>query len=242
MIDIHSHLLYGVDDGASKIEDSIRMLSEAQKAGIKYIISTTHYQDDLYESEKLNAIYVKLINRALDFGITLKMGFEVYMTKGLETKFNKRCGLTLNDSKYMLIEFPFSELPWYSFETLYNLYLNGITPIISHPERCRFFIENKGVLDNFLESGFLIQLDAASILGVYGNHVKVLCEQLLKAKKVSFIASNAHFPDDYRDWYLKAFYKVKKLVGTEYTDELFHKNSEEIINAGKNNLSTYVNA
>jgi len=230
VIDIHCHLMYGVDDGPSKIDESIRMISEAEKVGVRYIISTPHYHGDLFKAEHVREKYQKLVGRALDFGITVKCGFEVFLTDQASDYTNKENRLTLNASNYMLIEFPYREVPSYNFASLEDLKSRGVTPIISHPERCRYFIENTDVLEKITSKGGLIQIDVASILGVYGRNTKALAKKLLKGNKAHFVASNAHFADDYKDWYLKAYNRVRSWVGSEYTNSLFNNNAEVIMN------------
>ena len=240
MIDIHSHLLYGLDDGPSKIEDSIRMISAAQKQGIKVIISTIHFHESFYKFERIQEKFLKLASRALDFDIVLKLGYEVFINSMSCENFQKLKQFTLDNSKYLLIEFPFSEFPTFSLESIYLLQSEGIVPIISHPERCRFFVENYDVLLSFLESGCLVQLDIGSIVGVYGRHARNMAKRLIKSRKVHFVASNAHFADDYTDWFDKALFKVKKWSGVEYVDAVFNKNAEMITGSSQGNAQINV--
>ncbi len=230
MIDIHCHLLTGVDDGPSNFEDSIKMLSEAQKAGIRVIFSTTHLHKDIYSANKVDDIYNELSNRAKDFGITLKHGYEVFVNT-IETDSGNSFSMhTLDDSRYMLIEYPFYDFNKFTSQTEYILKQKEIIPILSHPERCRYFIENPKVVMDLVEDGWQIQLDAASIIGVYGVYTKNFAKLLIKQGKVNYVASNAHFPEDYRNWYLAAYNKVKSWAGSEYADCLFKKNAEIILN------------
>lgn len=229
MIDIHSHVVYDVDDGPSKIEDSIRMISEAEKLGIKEIISTLHFHENIYNLEKSVERFQKLSHRAIDFGIKLYLGYEIFINSIKIENLNRIEALTLQKSKYLLIEFPYFEFFPQYLELLYLVQQRNLIPIIAHPERCRYFIENVNVLDSFLEGGCMAQVDAASILGTYGRHSRNLAKYLIKNKKASFVASNAHFADDYSDWYKKAYAKVKKWAGEDYSYMVFSANGREII-------------
>ncbi len=233
MIDIHSHLLYGIDDGASKIEDSLRMISEAEKLGIKGIITTIHHHCNLYDNENDNEKFLELSDKAVDFGVALGMGYEVFINSVHKPDMKKAHTLTLNNTNYMLIEFPFSEFSNSNFETIYSLLNNNIIPIIAHPERTRSFIENQDVLMSFLECGCLLQVDVASVLGVYGRHARNLVKKLVCQNKIHFVASNAHFSNDYTEWYSNAYKTISRWAGSEYAGNVFFKNAQLILDENK---------
>ena len=229
MIDIHSHLIFGVDDGPPTIKESIRMVLEAEKLGIKTIIATPHYSKGLYQSENVLENYQELAARVRDFDIEVLLGYEVYFDSIIPDVLNGKDRYTLNKSRYLLFEMPFDIMPANISEIILKLHMENFIPILAHPERNRFFIGNFQLFIDFIESGCLIQLDAASILGVYGILAKMFVKNLIRMNLVHFVASDAHNALDYINWYLPAYEKVKRWGGKEYADMLFYKNQKMLL-------------
>ena len=240
MIDVHSHIIFGVDDGSSFMEESVRMLEEANKAGIKIIVATPHFQPDIFNSEKMLEHFQQLCTRAAEFEITVLPGYEVFMQPFVPDLIKSNKKLTMNSSQYLLLEFPFDSIPFYSHEVIYKLQLQGIIPIIAHPERNRCFVKDFGAFMEFVESGCLVQVDAASMLGTYGRRTKRFVKRLIKNNLVNFIASDAHCAKDYRNWYLKAYDKAKRWGGEKYTDKMFYLNASVILDKAKNDMNHLV--
>lgn len=237
MIDVHSHIIFGVDDGSSSIEESVRMLEEANKAGIKVIIATPHFQTDIFEAQTLAENYQKLCDKATEYNLTVLMGCEVFLNPFIPEFIQNKKVLTLNASNYLLLEFPFDSIPHYSFEVIYKLQLQGIIPIIAHPERNRCFVRDFDTFMEFVERGCLVQVDAASMLDVYGRKVKRFTRELIKNKLVDFIASDAHYARDYKKWYLKAYKRAKQWGGEAYADRMFYTNAGVILDKAQNDIN-----
>jgi len=202
-----------VDDGAPSIKESLKMVLEAESMGVKAIILTPHFHIGLFNNiEKVEENYYELRYRVRDCGIDLYLGYEVFIDSLLHGGEKIAEKLKLNNSPYLLMELPFDVVPSYSFDILYKLHLNDIIPIIAHPERNRFFVNNFNMFMNFIENGCLLQLDAASIIGVYGSEVQNFSKKLIKSNLAHFVASDAHSHEDYKEWYLAArrnFHKCK---------------------------------
>lgn len=233
MIDIHSHIIYEVDDGASSISESLRMMEQANKLWIKAIVATPHFHRNIFEPDRIQEHFDKLSKLALEFNITLLLGYEVFISPLISELLEGRKNLTIDDSRYLLMEFPCNSIPPYSVDTVYKMQLLGITPIIAHPERNRRFLANSGILLDFIERGCLIQIDAASILGVYGINVKGFAKRLIQRRMAHFVASDAHYAKDYQNWYGKAYEKVCRWSSEEYADLLFYRNAEEVLESSK---------
>jgi protein-tyrosine phosphatase len=135
---------------------------------------------------------------------------------------------TLNMSKYLLFELPFDIMPISINETVLKLHSEGIIPIIAHPERNMYFVRNMQKFIDLIETGCLVQLDAASIVGTHGLTVKRFAKKLIDMNLVQFVASDAHRPEDY-EIYKKSYDIVKDWVGKEYSDKIFHENQKVII-------------
>ncbi|MGI6776589.1 MAG: tyrosine-protein phosphatase [Acetivibrionales bacterium] len=229
MVDIHSHIIFGVDDGPPSLKESIRMVLEAERLGIKKIIATPHFHWDVFNAERARENFKELKERTSDCGIEIFMGYEVFINPALSSFANKKNPVTLADSRYMLFELPLDAVPVYSYEAIYKLHLESIVPVLAHPERNRSFVKSFNSFLGFLEKGCLVQLDAASIVGVYGMDVKRLAKKMIKMNMVHFIASDAHCWEDFTSWYLQAYRKVYKWAGEEYADRVFNINPGRIL-------------
>jgi protein-tyrosine phosphatase len=229
MIDVHSHLIYGVDDGPPTIKESIRMVLEAERIGIKTIIATPHYRKGLFKAENAVEHYIELKSRVKDCNIEILLGYEVYFDSIIPDVMTVKDRFTLNKSKYLLFEMPFDIIPSNISDVILNLHMENFIPVIAHPERNRFFVKNFQFFLEFIESGCLIQLDAASILGVYGSAVKKFTKNLIKLNLAHFVSSDAHSATDYINWYLPAYEKVKCWGGAEYAETLFYKNQKMLL-------------
>ncbi len=229
MIDIHSHLISGINHGPSSMEDSLRMLQEAVKAGVRSIIATPHIKNWTPEEDKTTRDFKKLSELSLKTGITLKRGYEVAVSPINDDDERNLRKLTLGGSRYLLMEFPLNNLPVYTDDVIFKLQLNGICPVIAHPERNSFFTGDPGLLMDLADKGCLIQIDAASIIGRNGRRAKGLCKKLIKMKAVNFVASDAHGGKDYGECFKKALDKVKKWAGSEYLDKIVIENPKKIM-------------
>ena len=140
---------------------------------------------------------------------------------------------TLGDSNYILFELPFDHIPIYADQLLYKLNIARIIPILAHPERNRVLINNFDSCIKFLENGCLVQIDAASVVGVYGAGARHIAEKIIKLNIAQFVASDAHCAEDYQNWYLPAIKLVKRWAGEEYSRQVFYENAKKIIHGCK---------
>lgn len=196
MIDIHSHIIPGIDDGSKDMQMTIEMLRKAEGDGTKQIIATPHYLLEYGEAVITEVKeLVKEINLIInDEGLDLKVysGQEVYYTeKIIQNYIDGKIG-TLNDSKYMLIEFPMREFDDNIFNVIYELQVRGITPIIAHPERYKPIIQKPLEINQLINEGYLFQINVGSLEGKFGNSVRKTAEILLKHRIYNFIGSDAH--------------------------------------------------
>ena len=196
MIDIHSHIIPGIDDGSKNMEMTLEMLKNAERDGTKEIVATPHYLLEYGEStiEEVKEFVKELNSIITNEGINIKVysGQEVYFTENiLKDYLDGKIG-TLNDSRYMLIEFNMNRFEENIFDILYELQVRDITPIIAHPERYRSIIKNPLEINRFIDEGYLFQLDSGSLTGKFGKEVKKTAEILLASGIYNFIGSDAH--------------------------------------------------
>lgn len=196
MIDIHSHILPNIDDGAENIDITLEMLKNAVKDGCKKIVATPHYGSG-YGIMPIAEVkdYVNKLNCLIvekEFDIQIYSGQEVYLNEHtIEDYLEGNIG-TINDSKYMLTECPINEFNDDIFDIIYELKIRGITPIIAHPERYVPVRENVLYINKFIESGCLFQMNSGSIQCLFGRKVKLAAELLLNNGIYNFIGSDAH--------------------------------------------------
>lgn len=229
MIDIHCHLSYGVDDGPSTFAESVKMLEEAARCGIETIIATPHYQENVFEANKAEEILREVKLEGKKYGIKVIQGYENFYVPTIAWLMKDRKRMTLHDTEYILLEFPFNAKPKDCTRTIDRLVSEQIVPILAHPERYRNFTKGFPDFLPLIKAGCLIQIDVASILGVYGLKVKSFARHLIDLKLVDFVASNAHNARDYCEWYGSAYQKVLQWAGEEYTASLFKINAEKLI-------------
>lgn len=196
MIDTHCHILPAIDDGASDLETSIEMLKIAEKSGIKKIITTPHFITNRFENNFQSVLeHVQKLNvevKGNNITVELFPGQEVMADKYTLSLYKQGVLGGLNNSKYMLIEFPMDVLPDDALDIIYELKLLGIKPIIAHPERYLYVQENLTDMNKFLAEKCLFQINATSITGLFGKKVKETTIKLIENGACQFIASDAH--------------------------------------------------
>ncbi|WPZ18255.1 CpsB/CapC family capsule biosynthesis tyrosine phosphatase [Geobacillus subterraneus] len=196
MIDIHTHILPGIDDGAATVEDAIAMAQAAVKEGITTIIATPHHQNGNYDNPKPSILALAAeLNDELkrrDIALTVLPGQEVRLHGDLLDGLARHEVMTLADTPYILIEFPPDHVPKYAEQLLFDVQLKGLMPIIAHPERNAEIIENPERLYQLVKRGAFAQLTASSVTGQFGKKIKTFSFQLIEANLAHFIASDAH--------------------------------------------------
>ena len=218
MIDIHCHILPGVDDGAPDTETSIAMARIAANDGIHTIIATPHLTDAAYPREKLIEA-VSQLNTALQqqsIPITILFGAEVQAHIALSVA-DRFC---LADSFCLLVEFPHSYLPTDARELISALTTRSITPIIAHPERNSQIGRDPWLLAPLLEMGTKIQITAESLTGNLGMTAKNCAEYLLRSGHVHYLATDSHAPRFREPILSKAVKQAARIIGEEQAKKL----------------------
>ncbi|GGA98182.1 hypothetical protein ERX37_04530 [Macrococcus hajekii] len=233
MIDIHNHLLIGVDDGPKTEKDAINLLNQAQEQGITDILITPHhYSGDWLNSQSSVIENIKVIEKIIsEHQINIKVypGHEIRVNENVINELKSGYNMTLNHSKYVLIEFPFSDYPHFAEQLLYQLQLNGYIPLIAHPERCKPLIKHPEKLFSAIEKGAIAQVTSASVTGDLGENLKETSLRMIENNLVHIIGSDAHNAEN-RPFLLKEAYQVvEKELGEEYVD-LLKYNAEAILN------------
>jgi len=190
--DIHSHILPGIDDGSPDLPTSLRFVKSLQELGFDQLIATPHIFKELYPNSQGTIEAAKsLLQAEMDSQhITLKLGAAAeYM---IDQDFSMGEPLCTLDNKHLLIEMSYlTESPGIS-QTIFDIEIKGLRPILAHPERYTFYFKDKSRLKRFKEKGCLLQLNILSILGYYGKEVKNLAEILLKERMYDFVGTDLH--------------------------------------------------
>jgi protein-tyrosine phosphatase len=231
VIDIHTHILPGVDDGAADIEESIRIIENGKSAGINTFILTPHIRNDNDWSriDQIRETYLTLKQECSDRGLSVRLilAAEISITPDLPDMLKKNPLVTINE-KYVLVELPFTQLPIYTEEILYKLSLN-YTPIIAHPERYMYLIGKTDLIQKWVEKGIMMQINTGSLEGQYGIRVKWLAKKLLKLGLVHFVASDVHSGHRKADRIKQTFKLIEKIAGSR-AHKILVEYPETIIN------------
>jgi protein-tyrosine phosphatase len=196
MVDIHHHLLPGLDDGSNSFDTSVAMAKLAVAEGITHVVCTPHANGTFAFDPGVNATKVEQLRaRLADEGVDLKLGtgcdFHLSYDNVRAAQADPK-RFSINGMNYLLIEVPDYGLPPTLTETFYELQLAGLTPILTHPERNATLLTEPGRMIDWLRGGMLIQVTADSLTGHKGRRAQRMAYDLLDKRWVHFLATDAH--------------------------------------------------
>ena len=235
MIDLHCHILPALDDGPKDMAASVAMAKTAARDGITHIVATPHVKETVYPmetvEEKRAALQAELSGAGIP--VTIHLGGELCHLHHTKTEILKQ--YAINQTSYVLIEFPHTHLPHTWGNVIFSLMVKGFRPIIAHPERNPSVITDPGLVHQMIEKGARIQLTSASITGYFGRDIQACADYLIRKQQVHVVATDAH-SDDTRPIRLSpAFDKVKRQMGQDYAGRLFRDNPWAILNGNEVN-------
>ena len=224
MVDIHHHLLWGLDDGAKDFETSLRMAKASAADGVTHIICTPHANGQYDFNPALNQEKVRELQAKLDEDhVPLKLGrgcdFHVSYDNVVEAKENP-AKFSANGLGYLMVEIPDFGVPPGLTETFYELQLAGLTPILTHPERNPTLQADQGRLGEWMRGGVLVQVTGDSITGRMGKAAEKMAHSLLAKRWVHFIATDAHNTVSRPPRMSEAKNLVAKKYGEPYANDL----------------------
>ena len=220
-IDLHAHILPGLDDGPETLEESLQMAEMALKQGINQVVATPHVVEGLYENNKSVILErTRLLQEALKKkGCFLEIipGAEIHISDNIMDLLERGELLTINDAgKYILLELPHSQsIPPYIDNLVFQLSIKGVRTIIPHPERNISVQENPNILIPLIRQGVLMQSTLSSFTGHFGAEVTRTAEILLKHHMVHLLATDMHSIGGRLRGFTRALEKVTMLVGKE---------------------------
>lgn len=232
-IDIHSHVLPGVDDGAQDMEQSVAMLRQAQDNGIQQMIVTPHQKEGRHcvSPQRMKGMAERLQNVAKREGVSVELycGNELYYRSGLVPLLQSGEVCTLAGSSYVLIEFSPADEFSYVRNGLYQVLSAGYYPILAHGERYRCLLNQEKRIRELKEMGCYLQVNTDSVLGKLGFGVKHYLHRLLQERLVHFVSTDAHDTQKRRIRTAECAKVLKRKYGERYAMELLRDNAQCVI-------------
>ncbi|MBR2753672.1 exopolysaccharide biosynthesis protein [Candidatus Saccharibacteria bacterium] len=234
MIDIHSHILPGVDDGARTLTDSVDLVKELVESGATAIVATPHYVSETrYVSPKREnlKLFEELKRVISDEGINvdLFLGNEIYIDRSIEQLIKIGKIVPMASSDYLLVEFPLNEsFPNYR-DILMDLVKNGYKVILAHPERYAIVQKDFSLLQDLSDIGVLFQCNLGSIIGKYGREAKKILKKMAKNRMIFAFGSDIHHCRGAEYW-ISAQKKLSKYYSEEDLKRVLITNPKKMIN------------
>lgn len=234
MVDIHSHILPGLDDGSGDMDTTIKMLENAERCGTKAIIATPHYYRGYFENgyEEVSRLVelLKVDTASRGMNMDIYPGQEVFLDKHTVEMYKKGYIGGLNGSRYLLVELPMQDYEASFLDIVYELRLLGAVPVIAHPERYTYIMDDIKVINPFVEEGCLFQINTGSITGIFGKPVQKTAKVLIENGLCNFVASDAHSNHKRCTGLSDAFEIVRRISGTAADNAV--RNSELVLMDG----------
>lgn len=234
MVDLHCHLLPGIDDGSKSMAISLRLAREATENGVIHALLTPHHMNGRYVNHKQDVIretaeFQKQLQEH-DIPLTVFPGQEVRINGNLlEALDNDDILFADEGGRYLMLEFPDDDVPHYTNRMIFNLQQRGIIPVIVHPERNTMIMSKPELLYGLLEKGCLSQITASSYVGTFGKKVENFSRQLIEAGQGYVFASDAHDLPGRKYEMRQAFDKLRREFGQGLADQ-YQLNARSIIN------------
>lgn len=234
MIDIHTHILPNIDDGARSIEETFNLIKEAKSVGFETIVLTSHYKEGSYETDTperevwVNAIYENLKAKKID--VKLYLGNEIYLSNNMIKFMEEGRASTINDTSYVLFELPLDEEPENLYDIIYEMQQCKIVPILAHPERYSFIQKEPELVYDLIQKGVLMQANYGSIIGQYGEKARIIVEKLLENNMIHMLGSNAHRPNTIYPKIPQILTELTDLIGEEKLKTLTTTNPKLVLN------------
>ena len=245
MWDFHSHILPNIDDGAKDSNETIKMAKIAVQEGIHTMVATPHYipfDHEVHRDEILESI--EKTNKALEeenIPIKILSGMEVFADWEILKRIDQGQILTINDTRYILIELPMHDIPDYIDDLFFEIEVRGLLPILAHPERNKKIQNDPNILNEWIEKGVLTQINTGSLMGILGQASQETAEIFLKHNMVHLLGTDAHTSGRRSPRIKEAIDIIKelltpvqcKLILEEYPKQIL---ANEIVTPGKSIL------
>ena len=230
MIDVHCHILPGIDDGSKSWEMTAEMCRVAARDGITHIVATPHCNDRFdYDRDGCTAMLGELSDAA-NGKLTFSLGCDLHFSyDNLQDALAHPRRYTIGDSQYLLVEFSHYGLPPSVQQDLFSLLSGGMVPVITHPERNPLLLRQPQLVLEMVEQGCLVQVTANALTGFWGRPSKKMAEWLLQRHAVHVIASDAHDAEHRKPVLSEAHEAVSKLAGEQIAEALVTLNPAAMV-------------
>jgi protein-tyrosine phosphatase len=234
MIDIHSHILPGLDDGAASMEEAVAMARCAAAGGIRQMVATPHVKEGQYPNSREMIVEAMANLRKVllkkEIRLFILPGAEYSLEPDLPQRFSRGELLTINNKgRYLLVELPAAFIPDYTTAVLYDLQLQGVTPIIAHPERNAIIARDHNRLHELVARGALAQITAGSLTGHFGQTAAAAARVFLERGFAHFIASDAHASTGRIQYMENAIREAVNLLGDAAGMKLVKENPQRAV-------------
>ncbi|MGE5593407.1 MAG: tyrosine-protein phosphatase [Betaproteobacteria bacterium] len=221
-IDIHTHILPGVDDGAKSRDEALAMAKAAQERGTVLVVATPHADfagrrwQGVASTIRSSVAALNAVFESSGLSVRVLPGMEIAVHPRVLELLNRGEALTIGDAgKYVLVELPFQQIPTYAEKAVFDLSSAGYVPVIAHPERCVEVATDPNRMYQLVRAGAMGQVNAGSLAGAFGKSVRQVAETLLRHGLAHVIASDGHSPEDRPCRLDLAFAAASRLVGRE---------------------------
>ena len=213
MIDVHYHLIFGVDDGPPTINDSLALAEASIEEGVTHIVATPHANHTYRFQPEVNLEKIEQLKQRLEGRLTLGLGCDFHLAYENIVDLEKHPSrYTVNGKRYLLVEFADYAIPRSLSDVLFRMRSNGIVPIITHPERNPVLVADPRRVTEWAASGCLVQVTAGSLNGDFGRKPQIMAQELLRNNLVHLVASDAHSVE----WRPPAMRKAYNILCNEF--------------------------
>lgn len=232
-VDIHCHILPGVDDGSQTPEETKAMLQKAWDEGFQIMVATPHYHKQRGKNDieliKKQLLLTRKLAKEVNPKMQICLGMEIYYGEDVPELLKEGRVVSIRKSRYILVEFSPGDEFQYILNAVRKLQMSGHTVIIAHIERYNCLRKDISNVEYLREMGAYLQVNTGSITGSYGRSVKKFLREVLKAHLVQLVGTDAHGSERRTPKMQEAYKEVVKRCGEEYADQIFGQNAKKVL-------------
>ncbi len=235
MVDMHCHILPGIDDGSDHMDRTIKMLEIAESEGIEFIIATPHYKNFQRSASPETILRlterVQRISDEEGFAISIFPGNEIYYFEGVDRLLEKGHVLSLNQTNRVLVEFSPSETFQYIRNGLDSIANIGYVPVLAHVERYQSLVRNQSYVEELRHMDTEIQINAGSVTGRLGHEIQHFLLQLLDKHLVDYVGTDAHNTGSRAPVFQSCYQYLSRRLEEAYLEDIFYNNAMALVEA-----------